>query len=729
MALRCLSFRHYEHLFTQHEDGTADPFPDLRVLLFDPRLERGGQTVGERWRTLDAAQRAVDLVVIRGSHEDLADRVERDTVLRDTAGRTPVLVLAGSWQADEPAPRLTAPGWAAAAPVAPDLDLLRHHELLALILASKALSRERDCHYLLPSSRFHAEAFIRLADALDDHTDLVRLADWVLPLLRDGSALLGDNGSLLGLLSTVRYEARRRFGWTRLPIATLNEYPADSAALRSFIDTFAAAEDWERVLFLITVSSSGTIATRAEALTDVDMDVVVLCGTDLPGRGPESCFTRCVIARWDAGVEQRCERCPDLHVLEVDPQTYEVRPRLYRNKQRFDMDEAGRCAKFWEAVDRQDAVSLHQAVPTADGNPAGTRHLAVALRVERLLADDWFRGRCLDALRGQPRPDLVLIPRHDVGEALRDLVCEAHELDHASVEMISIGDFDDVLIERLRTCAAVLVADDVLITAETLVALRGRVHRAGQRQPDRDVDVWGFVAVARPPSQLELNHVKRPFTAGERPRARLAWGFDLYLPGPGEERCPWCAERTLLEDRLFALEGTPAAVALERIETLRAPGGLPARRSPTDPPAALLLAGDDDVTRTIGSYFGGLRSPAAFAAVSAVTQKMKDAFLRDRKAKEINVLDVALALEAFGPLDPILLAGLLRTFDRRDLRNTAHDGETARALGEYELAPGMLSECGLAAVAQKLPPEAVARRLEQCEPTPVTALLRAILDV
>ena len=613
------------------------------------------------------------------------------------------------------AAQLDAPSWAHPTDIVPDLDQLRTFELLTLVLESKAVYREVGCHFRLPSSQFHAEAFIRLADALDDHTDLVRVADWVLPQLDDGTALLGDNGSLIGLLSVVSKEALVRFGF-HVPVATLNEYPPDTAALRAFIDGFRA-QDWERLLFLITVSSSGSIAARVSTLEGVDVDVVVLCGTDPPGKGPAMCFTRHLIERWDAGSDQSCPQCADLHCLVVDPHTYEVRTLLYGNQQPVDVDEARRCAPFWEAADRQEAVALHKEVPTADGNPAGSRHLAVALDIPRLLDDAWFRDQCLEVLRRQPRPDLALVPRHGATEPLAALICEAHGLERSKVIDVPIGSFAAELVDRLRSCERVLVADDVVITAETMVTLRRRIYEATSGHGE--IEVWGFAGVMRPPSKLELNHVRRPFrgpTADGGSEDRLTEGFKVFLPAPGNEACPWCAERNLLNDRLADLSGAPARVAQARLTRLRGSGGL-------EPP--LLLAGDDPSMRTDGSFFGELHPRAAFAAASAVAQRQKDAFLREHEVNQLYVFNVALAIDAF--FDTIILAGLLRTFDRRYLRDLTHDAEVDRALGEYQMQPGTIAEAALAAVRGKVPPESVRHRLKNSELGDIAELLLALL--
>ena len=105
MSLRCYSFQHYEHLFDEENIASVpEPFPDHRVILFDPRVERGSGSIGERWRQLDTAKRTVDLIILRGSTEDFAASAEQDTLLRDTVADVPVITLTGSWDAGERCP-------------------------------------------------------------------------------------------------------------------------------------------------------------------------------------------------------------------------------------------------------------------------------------------------------------------------------------------------------------------------------------------------------------------------------------------------------------------------------------------------------------------------------------------------------------------------------------------------------------------------------------------------
>jgi hypothetical protein len=714
MPLRCLTFRHHEALF-------EDPFPEHSVLLFDPRVERSVDDIGDRLRLLDVGPRTADLIIVRGGGEDFAARVEEDLVLRELVGDTPLRVLAGSYDARDRMPALSRPAWAAEDEMEPPLEVLRECELLTYIKSSKALIRRRGCHYHLPAGSSHAEAFIRLADALDDHTDLVRLSDWLLPYVSAQTALIADTGTLLGLLTTLAYEAHLRFGWV-CPIATLNEYPVRPGMIEDAIDRFRA-QAWERLLFLISVSSSGSMAREFDAVPGIDAKVLVLCETAAEGRevpGVEH-VARLPVHRWPIEDDGSCPECKNLQTLVIDPQTYEVWWTPTWRAERPDMEEARRNAEFWEAADRSGAVHLHVQWGTAEGSPTPSRHLAVALDVPQLLGDPDFRRRAVASLAAIPLADFVLIPRHPAAPALRDLVRAAHGLSDDRIVEIAVGELDPALVARLVQAQRIVIVDDVLISGATLIALRDRIYRAIQPD-DRQIDVWGWVVVSRPASHAELDHVRRRFGAiPVQPGASVEFRFDtahqVFLPSGND--CPWCAERHLLEDRLAGLEGDALAQAEDRHRKLVDTSGL-------EPP--LLLSGDDGDLRTIGSFFGTLGSRAAFAAASGLAQHMKTSFQRDRAEGEVRVLDAPLIVQAF--YDAILVAGLLRTLDQRDLRDPGRDAEIGRALGDnthdYEVAS--LAELGLAAVRGKLPSGRVRTLLESRSSEAPIAMLLAMLD-
>jgi hypothetical protein len=206
MALRVLGHRREPVML-------EDALGEHNVALFDPRLERSYEPLLNRLRLQDLSRGALDLLLLRGSHDGFVEQVADDDAIARYLEEVPTVVLAGSHEPANPAPGLHRPNWSPAG--GPDLQAtdLRGAELTAMLRRSTAIFHHDGCHYDLPSAAVHAESFIRLADALQDATDLVRVADWLLPLLGPAAGIAADTGTLLGLMAIVRDEAWRRFGW------------------------------------------------------------------------------------------------------------------------------------------------------------------------------------------------------------------------------------------------------------------------------------------------------------------------------------------------------------------------------------------------------------------------------------------------------------------------------------------------------------------------------------
>jgi hypothetical protein len=113
MALRLLAHR-------RDPVPLDDELPGYNVALFDPRLERSFDTVLNRLREQDISRGALDMLVLRASHMDAREQIERDAPLASYLKGVPTLVLAGSYDSTAPEPRLHRPGWSGEA--GPPLD-------------------------------------------------------------------------------------------------------------------------------------------------------------------------------------------------------------------------------------------------------------------------------------------------------------------------------------------------------------------------------------------------------------------------------------------------------------------------------------------------------------------------------------------------------------------------------------------------------------------------------
>src|SRR5258708_6393704 len=205
------------------DDDGSQIFNVQRVLFFDPVLERIGTTsLGQRLRLISPAVRECELLILRGLHRDdfrLLDE-EIDFVQRLTRASKIYLLIGGP-----PTPSvisvLGTPH--AKRKIERWLPTLRQIEFEAIIQRTGAAFRDHGIHYLLPSG-YHSASFLRIADALQDPTEVSRLADWVAQHVEHESILIGDNGSLLSLLLTVR-DRVKLFGNIDVHIRTLSAYP------------------------------------------------------------------------------------------------------------------------------------------------------------------------------------------------------------------------------------------------------------------------------------------------------------------------------------------------------------------------------------------------------------------------------------------------------------------------------------------------------------------------
>ena len=220
----------------------------------------------------------------------------------------PTLVLAP----DQPGgtPQLHTLEWSAAVEEAPTIEDLREAEILCGLHQEEAIYRQGGVHYLLPNAGYHADAFVRLADSLNDQIDLIRLSDWSAGKVDERTALLADNGSMLALLTTLALRVNQTRGFVP-QIATLDEYPIAPTAIARMVDRMRVGGD-SRLLFCISVNSSGRVAREVSNIAGVESEVVILCETGEPPRDELQRFSNLKVERWgEIDSEGRCERCAD----------------------------------------------------------------------------------------------------------------------------------------------------------------------------------------------------------------------------------------------------------------------------------------------------------------------------------------------------------------------------------------------------------------------------------
>ena len=282
------------------------PFGDHHVLLYDLVMERTGYSILDRLRDLDPTLRNASCVVLRGRTREFLDQLKTDKQYMATLGDTPTIALVGSL-GDGNVKIISTPPFRLPEFEIP-LTALRAQEIRSILDRNVALFGPTDeDHFDLPSGD-HAEAFLRLGQALQEPVEISRIADWILPYLGPKVGIVADNGSLLPLIYSTVHEALRTYGWT-IPFRTINSYPDDHSVVRSTVnDLYRELGPGGSVLLLVSVSSSGRLVDGVRGLLlPMPHSFLVICNTS--NCETEQALLNLPIKRWRVDTNGKCPTC------------------------------------------------------------------------------------------------------------------------------------------------------------------------------------------------------------------------------------------------------------------------------------------------------------------------------------------------------------------------------------------------------------------------------------
>ncbi len=535
----------------------------------------------------------------------------------------------------------------------------------------------------------------------------------------------------------------------RVEIATLDKYPearidvatAIQAVMnRRFVTQAKFEERSFNLLFLISVSSSGRLCGLFRKLVE-DSRIAVVCRTTDDQLPCHRDLVTVKIRNWPA---EKCELCATHPRIQVDPKTYELLPHLDLKREVVSYKKAREKAPFWSMASRKDAVQLHKTV--------NNRHFSVWLDTERMAEDDWFRGRCLSALRSLAEQDVILIPEHRTSRVVRGM-CE-EVFPNCPTHTVPSGEIEERLSGPIRQAKRILIADDAIVTGETMFNFRSAIYKITQPNIESKPSISVFAMVSRTADRIPLESLERRYRDTLR-GAQMACGEEVFLPD--EQQCPWCKEQNFLTNVIDHLPADPEEIrrlARDRIEQLN--------QRPLMWPFFMLKDGHGlpDNPQAVDSFFGTRDEPlnpyAAFAAGSCVAQTMKMELgnsarstkkPHDPKAEhlwrkvltyfaplarayhavryvfgyplaglgvEFKYADMSQVYDSY--FETSLLSPLLRTFDGVDVRHAGIDEKFDKKFkfaNPVRTYPGVITELAYAAIDGKIPSRAIRSFLEK----------------
>lgn len=699
------------------------------VLLFDARLERRPGTIGNAFRTLDPAERSVPVVVFRGD-SDLVRQVETDPVLRSLLGQTEVYVLAAlKDDTEDRGPRLHVIGWSrsprglwtadSGVSQAAVADLCSA-EVYALLMHWEAIWIADDAiHFELPSG-LHADAFVRIAEALADPLDVLRIAEWILPYIQPETVVLADTGGLLALLLQIQILAKERFNWS-LRIRTLQRYPKAPVDVQAIMPAIESIGGHKHILLIVSVNSSGKLVRMLKTLmADEGFTSVALCDTADSDQQAITALTRHVVRRWEPNDDGNCPECENKHMFLIDGRSYERVPYMGKPEEvELTVAQAAANREFWDAVARVSAARLHWDVVQGTRS---VRHHAIYVDMPTLLTDPIYRERARQSLvnaLGEFQPKLIVLVKHESIEMLRDLLAESMVNVPGSaltkIVNVAVDQFYEMELDDVVDVDRIMLLDDSIVTGVTISRLRERIYRLNQLR-GKNADVAAFAILARPKTDLDMRRVRNAFRTVTR--SLLFFVDYVHLPRPGRDHCPWCKELSDLRRWSEGLTDGASVVDL-RVRTL-SQGGL------TSP----ILMGDDELQSSLyteNSFWGRLDEVSAFCAVSSAMLKIAN----DIDHKNVDMRQRHLNLRVvFDYWDPILKSASLRTVTRRHMLRASTDPNIGRYIDEIDprdCTPGLLTELAYATVSGKVPAAAVLNLLRRCEDSEHIRMLQSII--
>jgi len=585
-------------------------------------------------------------------------------------------------------------------------------ELRALLAWSDAIWRPANFHIELPSG-LHADAFVRLSDAMMTPRDAHVLASWFAPELQDRVGVVIDTGTMTGLLAAFETLLVEK-GWRLGPVSVLDQYPrTDLDAIGAVMNANSTGAG--RVIGILSINATGSLRDRLWSAMNTPAAALdsrtlhVLLDTSPALHLVEG------IERWlplpgeDLPVRSAVQAGDCLHCLDparasrariIGPT---FRPVLPSEEVLLmpDTKDARANAAFWELCAATNAIGAEELpTPPAEIFRTPRKRMNIRIRFERLLQSPEF-GQLVtqrltedESLRGF---DLVLVPEGELGldgfaafwEKVKPVIAPASE----TPIPYAVGHewTDESIVRAVREASNILILG---LGAVTGASLQRGITGVQHLRDDPTYAASGLVIHARPTTRREWETLTNAFGH------RLGHLWLTYIP----DRSPLSNELNAIEDIDPADLDDEARKFLEQRKQLC--GGA---RTVDEIPLLLGTRLGDRVTPH--SIFGhALSAPAVYAAVASALASQRAKADETRGAKYARFEIPALVRSYY---DPLILACTIRWLRPNELSWGADPHRAAERVIEEVLARAkhtdprweaiLVAELGLAVAEGKVP--------------------------
>ncbi len=475
------------------------------------------------------------------------------------------------------------------------IDKIKICEFDFLVSQSKAkLPAAPGVVYRAPSQAL-VQSFLRVGNVQYSRSAIDAVFFWLLPYLKRCVGIITDTWSI----SSISLNASRRLQVYRdatLPpcsVEMLSQYhdgsSARAAEAAEIVEQFfsSESEDLDKVVFLISATQTGSLVKNVKRSLNsrnlsskaISFVAIFKLGTiPLPS---DLCALRDLTG--ESGFQtispDKDFRNASFEAIEIDDGVYF--PLSYRNiEYGLKISEVTKSnLAFFSSYDDPNLVRVHRDVED-DRTP---RHHGIWVDTGRLIEAQIFQKKFEDAILAlNPKPELIVTPRHANARRLGALACGILSRTGLSVELVDHStlwmedsdlDHDSEVIKKIEMVpknSAILILDDAFVTGSRLAgyqthlryrAFEGRLHY--------------LVALARPSSfddwELFRKRLGYPFRREEESTLRhtVQAVERILLPDWHSRQCPWCREIELYRRREIRSESIDDIKMRERLQFLQ----------------------------------------------------------------------------------------------------------------------------------------------------------------